>query len=190
MEESPEVKEIIKSMEERMKKAVHTVAHEFRTVRTGRVSPALLENIKVDYYGTPTPLTHLATVSAPEPLLLIIQPWDRNIIKEIERAILQSDLGVTPTDDGQIIRVPFPPLTEERRKEFVKLISKMAEEGRVAVRNLRREANEELKELKEGHRISEDEWHRQVEEVQKITDKYIEEINLMLKKKELEIMEV
>ncbi len=190
MEEIPEVKEIIRNVDERMKKAVQTVAHEFVTIRTGRVSPALLENIKVSYYGTPTPLTHLATVSAPEPLLLIVQPWDRNIIKEVERAILQSDLGVTPSNDGQIIRVPFPPLTEERRKEFVKLVGKIAEEGRVAVRNLRREANERLKALKDEHKISEDEWHRRVEDVQKITDKHIEEINRMLKKKESEIMEV
>lgn len=190
MEEIAEVKEIIKDMENRMKKAIQTVAHEFLTVRTGRVSPTLLENIKVDYYGTPTPLTHLATVSAPEPLLLIVQPWDRNIIKDIEKALLQSDLGVNPSNDGQIIRVPFPPLTEERRKEFVKLVSKMAEEGRVAIRNLRREANEKLRKLKDDHKISEDEWHRRTEEVQKVTDRHIEEINQMLKKKESEIMGV
>jgi len=190
LEEKTEVREIIEDTEKRMKKAVQTVAQEFLTVRTGRVSPALLENIKVDYYGTPTPIPHLATVSSPEPLLLIIQPWDRNIIKEIERALLQSDLGVNPTNDGQIIRVPFPPLTEERRKEFVRLAGKIAEEGRVAIRNLRREANEKLKELKDEHKISEDDWRRSHEEVQKITDKHIEEINQMLKKKESEIMEV
>ncbi len=190
MEEIAEVKEILKDSENRMRKTIQTLAHEFLSVRTGRVSPALLENIKIDYYGTLTPLTHLATVTAPEPLLLVVQPWDRNIIKEIEKAILQSNLGVTPSNDGQVVRLPFPPLTEERRKEFVKMVSKMAEEARVAVRNIRREANEDLKSLKDEHKISEDEWHRRVEEVQKLTDKFIEEINTMLKKKESEILEV
>lgn len=184
------VKEIFKDAEDRMKKAVTVVAHEFATVRAGRVSPALLEHVYVDYYGTKTPLNHLASISAPEPLLIVIQPWDKNAVSEIEKAILQSDLGVNPATDGNIIRLAFPPLTEERRKEYVKMVHKMAEEGRVAIRNIRREVNETLKGLKEDGEISEDEYHRHLEEVQKMTDKYIEEINKMLEKKESEIMEV
>jgi ribosome recycling factor len=184
------VKEILKDAESRMKKAVTVVAHEFATIRAGRVSPALLEHVYVDYYGTKTPLNHLASISAPEPLLLIVQPWDKNALPEVEKAILQSDLGVNPSTDGNIIRLAFPPLTEERRKEYVKMVHRMAEDGRVAIRNIRREANESLKELKDEGEISEDEYHRYLHKVQELTDKYVEEINKMLEKKEKDIMEV
>jgi len=181
---------LIKDAEARMKKALETLHREFATVRTGRPSPALLEHIKVDYYGVPTPITHLATVNVPEPNLMIIQPFDKSIIKEIEKAIQSSDLGINPSNDGNVIRLPFPPLTEERRQELVKVARHMAEEARIAVRNIRREINEEFKKLKNNSEISEDEYHYYLEEVQKLTDRFIEEIDKDLKIKESEIMTV
>lgn len=184
------VKEVLKDAEERMKKAVSVVSQELATVRAGRVSPALLEHVQVDYYGTKTPLPHLSSISAPEPLVLLIQPWDKSSLEAIEKALLQSDLGVNPSSDGNVIRLSFPPLTQERRQELVKLTHKLAEEGRVSVRNIRREANEKLKAMKENSELSEDDYHRYHDEVQKLTDKYIAEIDERLKKKENEILEV
>jgi ribosome recycling factor len=181
---------VLKDAEERMKKAISVLLHEFQTIRTGRPSPALLETIFVDYYGARTPVAHLATVSVPEPHLMVVQPWDRSMIGAIEKAILASDLGITPSNDGTVIRLPFPPLTEERREELVKVARKMAEEARVAVRNIRRETNDEFKKLKDGHEISEDDYHRYLEEVQKLTDAHIAEIDEALKNKEAQIREV
>ncbi|MCE5203794.1 MAG: ribosome recycling factor [Coriobacteriales bacterium] len=173
-----------------MDKALASLAHEFSSVRTGRASSTLLEKLTVEYYGAPTPLLQIASVSVPEPQLLVITPYDRTAIKAIEKAILSSDLGLNPANDGQVIRLPFPPLTEERRRELVRLCRHYAEEARVAVRNIRRDLNEHLKHLQKAGEISEDELHRQENEVQKATDEHIRAIDEMVKRKEEEIMEV
>ncbi|MGO0122694.1 ribosome recycling factor [Desulfothermobacter acidiphilus] len=173
-----------------MKKAVEHLKKDLATIRTGRASPALLEKVVVDYYGTPTPVNQLATITSPEPRLLVIQPWDRSTINDIEKAILKSDLGITPTNDGQVIRLALPQLTQQRREELVRLARKRAEEARVAVRNLRREANDELKEKQKKENVSEDEIKRLQGEVQKLTEKYIKEIDTLLAAKEKEILEV
>ncbi len=172
-----------------MKKAVDLLAKEYATMRAGRASPALLEKVFVDYYGTPTPVNQLATISVPEPRLLVVQPWDKNILPQIEKAILKSDLGVTPTSDGRLIRIAIPPLTQEKRKELVKVLHKKAEETRVAVRNVRREANEQVKAEEKKGALSEDEAKRALDEIQKLTDKYIKRIDEMLEAKEKEVME-
>ena len=183
-------KEVIKKAEEKMKKAVSALKSEFQTVRTGRASAALFEKVRVDYYGEQVPLNQLATISVPEARLVIIQPWDRSSLQEIEKAIQRSELSVNPNNDGKVIRINIPPLTEERRKELVKLAKHMAEQSRVSVRNIRRDANEELKKLQKDSTISEDDEKRAHDEVQKLTDKYVEEINNLLEEKEKEIMEV
>ncbi len=183
-------KEILKEAEEKMKKAVSVVRSEFGTVRTGRASVSLLDRIQVEYFGNPVPLNQLASITAPEPRMLIVQPWDKSTFAGIQKAILQSDLGLTPSSDGNVIRLPVPPLTEERRKELVKVVKGIAEEGRVTVRNIRREANENLKGKEKLHEISEDDRYRAEGKVQELTDKYVEEIDTMLKNKEKEIIEV
>ncbi|WP_126426437.1 ribosome recycling factor [Brevibacillus marinus] len=181
---------VLKDMEERMAKAVATLKKDLAALRAGRANPALLEKVMVDYYGTPTPVNQLANISAPEPRLLQIQPWDKSSLKEIERAIQQSDLGLTPSNDGSIIRIVIPPLTEERRRELVKLASKEGEEAKVAIRNIRRDANEEIKKLEKAGSISEDDSRRHQETIQKTTDKYIAEVEKLVKEKEKDIMEV
>ncbi len=163
---------------------------ELASVRTGRASVGLLEGITVEYYGAPTPLKQVAALSVPESRLIVIQPWEPRLIADIERAIMKSDLGLTPTNDGKVIRVPVPPLTEERRKELVRLVRKKAEEARVAVRNIRRDVNETLKRMEKQEHISQDETKRALEEVQKLTDEYIKKIDEILQRKEKEIMEV
>lgn len=173
-----------------MRKAVAALAHEFAGVRTGRASGAILEKVIVEYYGTPTPLNQIASVSVPEPQLLVITPYDRSALGAIEKAILGSDLGLTPSNDGQVIRLPFPPLTEERRRELVKLCRQYAEEARVAVRNIRRDINDHLKRQEKDGEISQDDLRRLEAEVQKETDAHIKEIDELLKRKEQEIMEV
>lgn len=173
-----------------MRKAVAALAHEFAGVRTGRASGAILEKVTVEYYGAPTPLNQIASVSVPEPQMLVITPYDRSAINAIEKAILASDLGLTPSNDGQVIRLPFPPLTEERRRELVKLCRHYAEEARVAVRNIRRDINDRLKRQEKDGEISQDELRRLEAEVQKETDAHIKEIDELLKRKEQEIMEV
>ncbi len=183
-------KEVIKNAEVKMKKTVAALKNEFQTVRTGRASAALFEKIRVDYYGEQVPLNQLATISVPEARLVIIQPWDRSSLQEIEKAIQKSELSVNPNNDGKVIRINIPPLTEERRKELVKLAKHMAEQSRVSVRNIRRDANEELKNLKKESTISEDDEKRAHDEIQKLTDKYIDEINSLLEEKEKEIMEI
>lgn len=183
-------KKILAEAEEKMKKAISVVRSEFGTVRTGRASVSLLDRIMVDYFGTPTPLNQLATVSAPEPRLLMIQPWDKSILSNVEKSVLQSDLGLTPSNDGTFIRLPIPPLTEERRRDLVKVVKGLAEEGRVSIRNIRREANETLKAAEKRHEISEDDLYRMEEQVQKLTDRYIKEVDEMLTHKEKEIVEV
>ncbi len=184
------IDEIVKDAEGRMKKAVAATQTEFTTVRTGRASASILDRIVVDYYGAPTPLNQLANVTAPEPQLLVVHPWDKSCIEAVQKAILASDLGLTPSTDGTVIRLPFPPLTEERRVELVKVVKRICEEGRVAVRNIRRDANDHLKSEEKNHEISRDNEERALEKVQKLTDKYVAEIDHMLERKEQEIMEV
>lgn len=184
------VKEILRVIEEKMKKTVELFRKELAGVRAGRATPALLEKITVDYYGVATPVNQLANISVPEPRLLVIQPWDRSTVPLIEKAILKSDLGVTPVSDGAILRLTIPQLTRERRQELVKAIRKKGEEERVAIRNLRRDANLEVKEREKNKQLSEDESRRAQEEIQKLTDRYIKEIDAALQVKEKEIMEV
>jgi ribosome recycling factor len=183
------VKDVLTRAEEGMKRAVGATVKDFAGVRTGRASTALLEGIVVDYHGTPTPLNQVATFAVPEKRLMTIQPWDQSLVPAIEKAILKSDLGITPSSDGRIIRIVIPPLTEERRKELVKVVRKMAEEGRVVARNVRRETNDRLKNLEKEKKISEDEMKKAVESTQKLTDKYIKEIDTALANKEKEILE-
>jgi ribosome recycling factor len=184
------IDEFVDDANRRMDKSVETAAHEFTTVRTGRASAALLDRIEVDYYGTPTPLKQLATINVPEPRLLTIQPYDPSSVKSIERAIQESDLGLTPSNDGKIIRLPIPQLTEERRKELVKVVRALAEEGRVAVRNVRRDVMHHLKELVKAGDVGDDVERRAEERVQKLTDEHVARIDDLLKRKEAEIMEV
>lgn len=174
----------------RMDQAVEHTAQEFNSVRTGRASAALLDRIAIDYYGTPTPLRQLATINVPEPRLLTIQPFDPNSIKQIEKAIQESDLGLTPSDDGKLIRLAIPQLTEERRKELVKVVHRLAEDGRVAIRNVRRDAIQHCKQLVDNGDVGADEEHRAEERIQKLTDDHVQRIDDLLKRKEAEIMEV
>jgi ribosome recycling factor len=178
------------SAEDKMKKAVKALEEDFKTIRTGRASSSLFEKIRVDYYEQKVPLNQLATISVPEARLVIIQPWDRTVLSEIEKAIMKSELSVNPNNDGKVIRIHIPPLTEERRKEFVKVAKNMAEKSRVSVRNIRRDINEEFKKKQKAAEISEDESKRAVEDIQKMTDKYIAEINKVLEAKEKEILEI
>lgn len=173
-----------------MEKAVEAMRREFTSVRTGKATPALLDTIRVEAYGSKMPIQQVATVTAPEPRLLLVQPWDKGLLATIERAIQTSDLGLNPANDGNIIRVPIPQLTEERRKDMVKLLHKLAEEGRVAIRHARQEANKDLKKKQGSHEVSEDEAHRQMDLVQKLTDEYIGKIDQLLKSKEHDVMEV
>ncbi len=184
------LEEILKQTEERMNKALSFLHEEFKTIRAGKVTPAVLEKVAVNYFGSPLPINQLATISAPEPRVLVIQPWDQSILKEIEKAILKANLGVTPQVDRGVIRLVFPPLTEERRREFVKTAKKMAEDCKVELRNHRREANESIKELKDQGKISEDDRDRYLEKIQKLLDKYIELVDTALEKKENSILEV
>jgi ribosome recycling factor len=182
--------ELIADARERMTKSVESIRSEFGSVRTGRASPALLDRISVDYYGAVTPLKQLATISAPEPRLLTIQPYDKSSIKAIERAILESDVGLTPNNDGNLIRLGVPELTEERRRQMVKVARQIAEEGRVAIRNIRRDVMHDLRELKEAGEAGSDDEHRAEVELQKVTDARINDLDDLLKHKEEEILEV
>lgn len=184
-----DVKEIKRDADHRMKKSVENIQQEFAKIRTGRASPALLDGVKVSYYGNMVPLNQASTVSIPEPRLISIQPWDRNMIAEIEKSILKSDLGLTPSNDGTFIRVPIP-LNEERRKDLARLVKKFAEDGRIAIRNIRRDANDHLKKMQKNHDMSEDELSVVLDEIQEITDRHIEEIDQVLEHKEKEILEV
>ena len=172
-----------------MDKALTNLEREFTRVRTGRATPALLDGIRADYYGAPTPLNQMASLSVPEPRLILIQPWDATTCGAIEKAILKSDLGLTPQSDGKVIRISVPPLTEERRKELVKVVRKMGEETKVAVRNARRDANEMLKELQKEGDISEDDAHKGKDQVQSLTDEFVSKVDELLAGKEKEIME-
>jgi ribosome recycling factor len=174
---------------EGMGASIDALKNEFKKIRTGRASLALLEGIKVDYYGTPTPLNQVASLSVPESRLIVIQPWDQSAVGAIEKEILRSELGLTPMNDGKVIRISIPPLTEERRKELVRVVRKIAEEHKVSVRNTRRDTNELLKDLKKDGEISEDDFYRAQDKVQKITDDYIRLVDETCQKKEKEILE-
>jgi ribosome recycling factor len=185
-----EVKKIYTETEERMKKAVEAIKKEFASIRTGKATTSLLDGIKVDYYGTLTLLSQVANVSAPDARLLVIQPWEKKMIPEIVKAIQKSDLGLNPQSDANVIRLPIPSLTEERRKDLVKLVKKVTEEGKIALRNIRRDSIEALKKSEKDKKISEDESRKAQEHVQKITEEYTEKIEEVLSKKEQEIMEI
>lgn len=179
-----------KFIEEKMDKTISVFSENLSEVRAGRANPAILNKVKIDYYGTPTPINQVAGVSVPEARLIVIQPWDASILKEIERAILASDIGINPNNDGKVIRLSFPELNEERRKELVKEIRKTAEEARVAVRSIRRDGIDEFKKKQKDSEITEDDLHTAEEQIQKITDKKIEEIDSILANKEKEIMSI
>jgi len=183
------IESIYQETREGMNKSIDSLKNEFKKVRTGRASLSILDGIRVEYYGTMTPLNQMASLSIPESRLITIQPWDVSVIKDIEKAILKSDLGLTPSNDGKLIRISIPPLTEERRKELVKVIHKKGEEHRVTVRNIRRDSNDLLKELKKNGEISEDDAFRAQDQVQKITDEHIKLIDDVCKEKEKEILE-
>lgn len=184
------ISEVLNEAEEKMKKTLEVLRKDLQSVRAGRANPSLLDKIQVDYYGTPTALNTIANIAVPEPRLLTIQPWDKSAIKDIEKAILKSDLGLNPSNDGVVIRLTIPQLTAERRTEIVKTVRKKAEESRVAVRNIRREVIDDIKHLEKDKTASEDESKKAQEKAQKITDKFIKEIDEALEKKEKEIMEV
>ena len=184
------IQDLLQDARDRMGKSIDSTRHEFATVRTGRASPQLLDRVQVDYYGTPTPLQQLAGVAASEARLLTITPYDKSAIKQIEKAILESDLGLTPSNDGNLIRLTIPELTEERRKELVKVVHGLAEEGRVAVRNIRRDCMHDLRELRKEGEVGEDEERRAEGELQKLTDQRVGEIDDLLSGKEQEILEV
>jgi ribosome recycling factor len=176
--------------EERLKKTIAALHDEFNAIRTGRASPALLDKVRVDYYGQKTPLSQVATISVPEARLIVIQPWDRSLFSEIEKAILKSDLGLNPSNDGKVLRIAIPPLTEQRRKELVKTARNIAEQARIAIRNIRRDGLEELKKQQSAGGVAEDALKKEETELQKLTDDYIAQISKILEQKEKEIMEV
>jgi ribosome recycling factor len=185
-----QIDDLLADASRRMDKSVEATTHELTTVRTGRAAAALLDRIQVDYYGQPTPLQQLASINVPEPRMLTVQPYDPSVIKAIERAIQESDLGLTPGNDGKTIRLPIPQLTEERRKELVKVVRHLGEEGRIAVRNVRRDVMHHLKDLAKDGDVGGDEEHRAEEQAQKLTDEHVKRIDDLLKRKEEEIMEV
>jgi ribosome recycling factor len=180
----------ISQAEEKMKKSLAALQDDFNTIRTGRASASLFDKIQVEYYGQKTPLNQVATISIPEARLVVIQPWDKSLLSELEKAIQTSELSVNPNNDGKVIRINIPPLTEERRKEYVKIAKNMAEQSRVAIRNIRRDANDDLKKQQKSGDITEDDEKRMTDDIQKLTDTYIEKINNLLEKKENEILEV
>jgi ribosome recycling factor len=184
------MQEVIDSTEEKMKKTVANLKDGFATLRTGRASAALFDKIRVDYYGEKSPLNQVANISIPEARLIVIQPWDKNLIGEIEKAIRSSELSLNPSNDGKVIRIAIPPLTEERRKDLVKLAKNQAEQSRVAIRNIRRDGNEDLKKMLKDASITEDDESKGSTDLQKLTDSYITKINQVLEEKEKEIMEV
>lgn len=183
------IKDILKETEEKMKKAVDAAAREFSEVRTGRANPSLVEGIRIDYYEQPTLLKQLASISVPDARLIVIQPWDPTILQEVERAILKSNLGIIPSNDGKIIRISFPPLSKERREELIKIVNRMAEDGRISLRTIRHEIIEKARRLEKDGKITEDDRYRTQDEIQKIIDKYTQKIDQILKEKEKELIE-
>jgi ribosome recycling factor len=183
-------KQVMADAKERMTKAVQAYTRELASIRAGRASASLLDKIAVEYYGVPTPINQLASISTPEARLLMIQPYDKSIVSDVEKAIMKSDLGLNPTSDGSVIRIAIPPLTEERRKELVKLVKKESEEAKVAIRNIRRDANDDLKKLEKNGELTEDDLRGYTDDVQKLTDEFIAKIDQITKEKEKEILEV
>lgn len=181
--------DVYRDLRDRMNKAIETLESEYKRLRTGRASVSLVDGIKVDYYGNPTPLSQLATLTIPDPRTIMIQPWDTSVVGEVEKAILKSELGLTPMNDGKAIRISIPPLTAERRRDLVKVVKKKAEESKVAVRNIRRDIIEKIKDLKKDKMVSEDEQFRAQDEIQKITDDYVKKIDAVYSGKEKEILE-
>ena len=184
------INDVLKDVQHRMHGAVEALHREFKTLRTGRANAAMLDGITVDYYGTPTPLAQVATLKVPEPSMITAEPWDKSMVSTIEKAVRNADLGLNPSTDGKVVRIPIPQLTEERRKELVKRAHHIAEEARTAVRQVRRDGNEKLKKMLKGHEISEDDEKRGIAEIQKLTDKHIDEVAGVLKHKEQDIMAV
>ena len=184
------LEEILRDAERRMKRTVEHVREDFASVRTGRASASLLNRVSVNYYGVPTPLSQIASIAVPEPTLLVVSPYDKSAIEDVEKALMQADLGVNPVNDGNVIRLPIPRLTEERRKELTRVVRAKAEEGRVAIRNVRRDVIDDLRAFEKEGSISEDDRHRGQERAQKLTDRFIAETDEMLKVKEKELMEV
>lgn len=184
------MKETIANAEAKMQKSIDALNNEYSAIRAGRANPAILDKIKVEYYGTPTPINQLGNVSVPEARTLLIQPWDASVLKEIEKEIQKSDIGINPTNDGKVIRLNFPPLTEERRKALVKDVSKIAENSKVAIRNLRRDAIDKIKALKKDNKITEDDVKDAEDKIQKLTDKYVKTVDDVAKEKEKEILTV
>jgi ribosome recycling factor len=182
--------DVLQDAERRMKKAVEHVRDDFASIRTGRASASLLNRVSVNYYGAQTPLSQIASIAVPEPTLLVVSPYDKSVIGDVEKAILQSDLGLNPVSDGNVVRLPIPRLTEERRKELTKVVRSKAEEGRVAIRNVRRDVIEDLRAFEKEGEITKDDLHRGQEEAQKLTDRFVAETDEMLKVKEKELMEV
>jgi ribosome recycling factor len=190
MEVAIVVKDILANSEDSMKKSIANLQHELAGIRTGKANPALLDSIKVNYYGQLTPLKQVASIAVPDHRLITVQPWDKTLVPEVEKAIQGSELGLNPQSDGTLIRLPIPPLTEERRKELVKLVKRIGEDCKIAVRNIRRDTNDKIKKLEKDHEISEDELHTRQEEVQKMTDKYIERVDEVIDAKEQEVLEI
>ena len=184
------IEETLKDAEERMKKAIEALKRDLVTIRTGRATPSLVDRLQVEYYGTPTPLNQLASISAPEPRLLMVQPWDRNSLPIIEKALQKSEMGFNPSNDGRVIRIPIPPLTEERRREMVKVVKHKVEDGKVAIRNVRRDALHDLKEMQEEKMISEDDHKRAADRMEDLVHKYVREADHVGDAKEAEVMEV
>ena len=184
------INDLLKESEDKMSKTIDVLRKEFASLRAGRANPALLDKVTVDYYGTMVPVNQTANISCPEPRLILIQPWDKNTIPQIEKAILKSDLGLTPASDGNVLRINIPQLTEERRKDLVKTCGKKAEEAKVVIRNIRRDLNDKIKDLEKSKTVSEDESKRALDNAQKLTDKHIKNIDEVLSQKEKEIMEV
>ena len=184
------MKELEKKLQAQMDKTIEALKYEFSTIRAGRANAQMLDKIRVDYYGTPTPINQVAGISVPEARMILIQPWDMNLLKEIEKEILKSDIGINPNNDGKVIRLNFPELNEERRKEIVKDIRKLAEEAKVAIRSIRRDAMDEAKEMQKKSEITEDDLKNEENEIQKLTDKKVEEIDSMLASKEREVMSI
>ncbi|HEU4521716.1 MAG TPA: ribosome recycling factor, partial [Thermoanaerobaculia bacterium] len=181
------IQDVIKDVQHRMHGAIEALQREFKTLRTGRANAAMLDGVVVDYYGTPTPIAQVASLKVPEPSLIVAEPWDKTMVSAIEKAIRNADLGLNPANDGKLVRIPIPPLTEDRRKDLVKRAHHIAEEARTAIRQVRRDGNEKLKRMLKGHEISEDDEKRGLDEVQKLTDKHIDEVASVLKAKEHDI---
>jgi ribosome recycling factor len=184
------INDVIKDVQHRMHGAIEALHREFKTLRTGRANVSMLDGVQIDYYGTPTPLSQVASLKVPEPSMILAEPWDKSMVAPIEKAIRNADLGLNPANDGKVIRIPIPQLTEDRRKELVKRAHHLAEESRTAIRQVRRDGNEKLKKMLKGHEISEDDEKRGLDEIQKLTDKNIDEVASVLKQKEQDVMAV